>query len=378
MSGDMMSGERIAVAMSGGVDSSTVAVLLKERDYDVIGFSMQLWDQRRGRSAEDGSGAGRCCSIDDIHDARAVAARAGIPFYVVNFQVEFERTVVQPFIEDYLNGLTPSPCVLCNSHMKFDQLIKLAESVHASAVATGHYARVALDERTGRYKLLRACYPEKDQSYFLFELTQHQLSRAMFPLGELRKSEVREIARRHRLRVADKPESQETCFVPDGDYAGFIERFRGEIGGDSGNDGKLRCGEVVDSSGKVLGVHGGVHRYTIGQRRGLGIAHSRPLYVLGLDPERARVIVGEREDLARRDCRVVRLNWVAIEALTDPMLVGVKIRSRHPEASALISPLEDGSVRVSFDEPQFAVTPGQACVFYQKDCVLGGGWIARE
>ncbi len=374
----MMAGERIAVAMSGGVDSSTVAVMLKEREYDVVGFSMQLWDQRRGRSVEGASGAGRCCSIDDIHDARAVASRAGIPFYVVNFQDEFERTVVKPFIEDYINGLTPSPCVLCNSHMKFDQLIRLAEGVHASVVATGHYARVARDEQTGRYTLLRACYPEKDQSYFLFELTQGQLSRAMFPLGELRKAEVREIARRHGLRVADKPESQETCFVPDGDYAGFIERFSGEIAGKGDSGGRPRGGEIVDSSAKVLGVHGGVHRYTIGQRRGLGIAYRRPLYVIGLDPEGARVIVGEREELARRDCHVVRPNWVSIEALREPLRVGVKIRSRHTEAPSLISPLEDGSVRVSFDEPQFAVTPGQACVFYRNDSVLGGGWIARD
>ncbi len=378
MSGNKMAGERIAVAMSGGVDSSTVAIMLKERNYDVVGFSMQLWDQRRGRHAEDLSGSGRCCSIDDIHDARAVAASAGIPFYVVNLQHEFECTVVKPFIEDYLNGLTPSPCVLCNSHMKFDHLIRLAEGVHATAVATGHYARVGRDDQTGRYTLMRACYPEKDQSYFLFELTQNQLSRAMFPLGELRKAEVREIARRYGLRVADKPESQEICFVPDGEYAGFIERFSDEIGGSKDRSGTLRAGEIVDSSGKVLGVHGGVHRYTIGQRRGLGIARPRPLYVIGLDPECGRVIVGEREELARRDCRVVRSNWVSIDALEEPLRVGVKIRSRHPEAPALISPLEGGSVMVSFDEPQFAVTPGQACVFYEGEVVLGGGWIARE
>ena len=378
MSESAMAGARIAVAMSGGVDSSTAAVILKERNYDVVGFSMQLWDQRRGRPIEAIAGAGRCCSIDDIYDARGVAARAGIPFYVVNFQEEFEHNVVKPFIEDYLNGLTPSPCVLCNSHMKFDHLIRLAGNVRATIVATGHYARVTRDERNGRYNLLRACYPDKDQSYFLFELTQDQLSRAMFPLGELSKAEVREIARRYGLDVADKAESQEICFVPDGDYAGFIERFGRDTREGEGNGSRFRSGEVVDSSGHVLGTHGGVHRYTVGQRRGLGIAHHRPLYVIGLNPETARVVVGEREELARHDCRVVRLNWVSIPILKEPLRVHAKIRSRHAEAPALIAPLQDGSVKVSFDEPQFAVTPGQACVFYQGDDVLGGGWIARN
>jgi len=364
--------------MSGGVDSSTAAVILKERKHDVVGFSMQLWDQRRGQNSGKTGGASRCCSIDDIYDARAVAARAGIPFYVVNFQEEFERTVVKPFIDDYLNGLTPSPCVLCNSHMKFDQLIKLARRVQATRVATGHYARIARDERSGRYNLLRARYPEKDQSYFLFELTQEQLAHAMFPLGELSKAEVREAARRYGLVVADKPESQEICFVPDGDYAGFIERHGGSITRAGGNGGHFRAGEIVDKLGKVLGTHGGIHRYTIGQRRGLGIAHRRPLYVVDLHPETATVVVGRREELSRRECRVVRPNWVSVSELKEPVRVHARIRSRHPEAPAVISPLENGSVSVCFDEPQSAVTPGQACVFYQGDNVLGGGWIARD
>jgi tRNA-specific 2-thiouridylase len=374
----MSGGGRIAVAMSGGVDSSTAAVILKEHKYDVVGFSMQLWDQRRGQTSGEPGNASRCCSIDDIYDARTVAARAGIPFYVVNFQEEFERTIVKPFIDDYLNGLTPSPCVLCNSHMKFDHLIKLAREVEATRVATGHYARIHRDERSGRYNLLRAHYPEKDQSYFLFELTQEQLAHAMFPLGERSKAEVREAARRYGLMVAEKPESQEICFVPDGDYAGFIERHGSCINRAGGGGGHFRAGEIVDKSGQVLGTHGGIHRYTIGQRRGLGIAHHRPLYVIGLHPESARVVVGRREELLRRDCRVVRPNWISVSELKDPVQVHAKIRSRHPEAPAVIAPLEDGSVSVRFEESQSAVTPGQACVFYQGDNVLGGGWIARD
>jgi tRNA-uridine 2-sulfurtransferase len=368
---------RVAIAMSGGVDSSVAAAILKEAGCDLVGFSMQLWDQRRNSSEADVVGPARCCSIEDLYDARAVAARLGIPYYVVDFQKEFERTVVRDFIENYRAGRTPSPCVLCNSHMKFDQLLRMAEEIRAARVATGHYARVAFDGNIDRYVLCQALDGNKDQSYFLFELNQSQLAKALFPLGELEKRQVREIARRYGLPVADKPESQEICFIPDGDYASFVERHSGEIAGPVGT-GPFSPGPIVDSAGRVMGTHSGIHHYTIGQRRGLGIAHASPLYVLELRPEENTVVVGERPQLEKRHCRVVRTNWISIPALVEPIRVHAKIRSRHREAPATIAPSEDGSVEVLFDSPQPAITPGQACVFYQAEKVVGGGWISRN
>ncbi len=361
---------KIAVAMSGGVDSSSAAAILKESGYDVVGFSMQLWDQRRGGS--------RCCSIDDLYDAREVAARLKIPYYVVDFQEEFERIVVRAFIENYRHGLTPSPCVLCNSHMKFDHLVRLAEEIRASRVATGHYARVAYDEASGRHLLFQARDKNKDQSYFLFELSQFQLSKAMFPLGDLDKQQVRQIAHRHNLLVAEKAESQEICFVPDGDYAAFIERNYERAPNDSQEIRSFSEGPIVDVGGRVLGTHPGIHHFTIGQRKGLGIAHSTPLYVLEIVPEENKVVVGERSQLDKLICHVIRPNWISIGSLTEPLRVSAKIRSRHPKALATILPMEDGSVEVQFDFPQPAISPGQACVFYQGEQVVGGGWIRRN
>ncbi len=369
--------ERIAVAMSGGVDSSTAAAILKEAGFDLVGFSMQLWDQRRSGLQNDEFRRSGCCSLDDLYDAREVAARLKIPHYVVDFHEEFERTIVRRFIENYRDGLTPSPCVLCNSHMKFRHLLRLAEEVKAVRVATGHYARISLDEGSGRYNLLRARDKSKDQSYFLFELSQEQLARAVFPLGDLKKGQVREIARRNYLPVAEKDESQEICFIPDGDYVTFVENHSEEIA-KTPNTRPFSPGKIVDIDGKRLGNHPGIHCYTIGQRRGLGISHSSPLYVLELRPEDNAVVVGERAQLRNRFCRVTELNWISIPCLTEPLQVRAKIRSRHKSAPATISPKSDGSVEVMFKEAQTAITPGQACVFYQDEVVVGGGWICRD
>ena len=368
--------ERAAIAMSGGVDSSVAALLLKDGGYDPIGLSMQLWDRRRNREGTENAAvrASRCCSIDDLYDARAAAALIGIPCYVVDFQNEFEDAVVRPFVEEYVCGRTPSPCVHCNSHMKFDRLTRMAEDVGAVRVATGHYARVARSEQNGRFLLLEARDKNKDQSYFLFGLTQEQLAHAMFPLGDLTKQEVREIARRRGLPTAEKSESQEICFVPDGDYAAFVEQYQPRDG--SAPTGVPPPGKIIDTAGRVLGIHNGIHHYTIGQRRGLGIAHSEPLYVLEIRPRENIVVVGERRLLGCSNCRAERPNWIAIPGLTGPLRVTAKIRSRHTPAHALIEPHGDGSVSVAFDTPQAGVTPGQACVFYQGSVIVGGGWIS--
>jgi tRNA-uridine 2-sulfurtransferase len=358
--------------MSGGVDSSTAAAILHERGQPIIGLTMQLWNQRRLPQLQgNGPAQHRCCSLDDVYDARRVAEHFGFPFYVVNFEREFEQTVIRPFIGDYLDGRTPIPCTLCNNHVKFDQLLVTARQIGAEKIATGHYARVRHNPDTGRHELLRARDASKDQSYFLFGLTQEQLSRTEFPLGELTKQEVREIARRLAVPVAEKPESQEICFVPSGNYVRFIEGYLREQGrGLSDNSG-----EIVSLSGQVLGRHDGLRHYTVGQRRGLGFAAGRPLYVAQIDRANNRLVVGDDADLRRTVCEVRDVNWIPFELPLAPVQAKVRIRNRHEPADAEIEPLGETSARATFREPQRAITPGQAAVFYSGEQVLGGGWI---
>jgi tRNA-specific 2-thiouridylase len=363
--------------MSGGVDSSAAAAILKEQGHDLVGFTMQLWNQRRGISVDENGDPlpSRCCSLDDVYDARRVAEELGFPFYVLNLEREFERDVVQPFVASYLNGETPIPCVSCNSRLKFASLDKLAASLGCDKVATGHYARVEYDETSNRYRLLRGRNLEKDQSYFLWELTQDQLSRAMFPLGEMSKPEVREVAREHSLAVAEKSESQEICFVPDGNYAGFIDRYLESTGSVDQKPGE---GEIVDAAGAVVGHHAGIHRYTIGQRRGIGIAGAQPLYVLNIDAPNNQIVVGHQDELLGQEFTAAGVNWVAFDTPGAPVRAEVRVRYRHMPAAATITPLEHKRVQVNFDEPQRAITPGQATVFYRGDEVVGGGWITKK
>ena len=346
--------------MSGGVDSSVAATLLHEQGHDIVGLSMQLYDQR-----QDTSAFGSCCSVDDLQDARRVAAVLGIPHYIVNFQQQFDAHVVSDFVREYSAARTPIPCVRCNGELKFSHLLDRARGLDATAVATGHYARV---DRTadGRYVLRRGVDTDKDQSYFLFTLTQTQLARARFPLGYLRKPDVREYATSRGLPVADKPDSHEICFVADGDYAAFVERRAPDV---------ARSGDIVDTTGQTLGHHGGVHRYTVGQRKGLGLSGPIPLYVVAMDASENTVTVGPRDALERRDLTASGVNWISGRPPRESIRVEAQIRHRHPAAPAMLQPRDTTAAHLEFHDPQSAISPGQAVVFYDGDTVVGGGWI---
>src|SRR6476659_4537440 len=337
--------QTIAVAMSGGVDSSTVAAMLRAEGHNVVGPTMQLWNQRRlaGHEGMPEQVQGRCCSIDDVYDARRVAEELGIPYYVVNHEERFERDVVRPFIDEYISGRTPIPCSLCNNHLKFDQLLITARQIGADMLATGHYARCEFDAGRNRWLLRRAADPAKDQTYFLFGLTQEQLSRTLFPLGHMNKPQVRELAREHHLALAEKPDSQEICFIPGGDYKRFIDAYLDEQGETMPDS----SGELVTSAGTVAGHHEGIHRVTI----------------------------GSEDERLTRTLTARQLNWISVADLTEPTRVRVKVRHRHEPAPATIEKTGPDEVTATFDEPVRAVTPGQAAVFYQEDVVVGGGWI---
>ncbi len=352
--------------MSGGVDSSVAAALLSEQGHDVIGLSMQLYPSTgSGQAGTEAQHFGTCCTLDDLQDARRVAAAIGIPHYILNLERQFQETVVANFVREYASGRTPLPCAHCNSDLKFSTLLDRARGFGAEHVATGHYARVE-QQGDGRWLLRRSADPDKDQSYFLFSLTQEQLAGAVFPVGALGKPDVRAQARRLGLNVAEKPDSQEICFVPDGDYASFVARAEPSV---------ARAGAIVDQGGRELGQHGGIHKFTIGQRKGLGVSGPAPLYVLKIEAESGTVTVGARSALEKRTLTASGVNWISVDAPADWLQASAQIRHRHRPATARVRAIEHERAELQFLEPQPAITPGQAVVFYDGDVVVGGGWI---
>lgn len=352
---------KVVIAMSGGVDSSVAAALLKDQGHDVVGISLQLWDY----SWDTDNRFGTCCSLDDLADARRVADKLQIPFYILNMEKEFKREVVDYFVSEYLQARTPIPCILCNQKMKFDELMKRAETLGCDYVATGHYASV-VEDGSGRLAIRRGKDRAKDQSYFLFNLSQNQMGKVMFPLGDMDKQEVRKLARSLGLNVAEKSESQEICFIPNNNYSDFLASQAGEE--------IFQEGPIVDSSGKVLGTHKGYAAYTVGQRKGLNLGGlTEPYVVTKIDSRKNQITVGSKREVLRREFHVNQVNWYLEPAAA--ITAEVQIRYRHQAASARLAPLSGRRVCVTFEEPQSAIAPGQAAVFYRNDCVVGGGWI---
>ncbi len=360
-----MEKKKVVVGMSGGVDSSVAAYLLKEQGYDVIGVTMQIWqDEDRAIQEENGG----CCGLSAVDDARRVASELEIPYYVMNFKKEFKRDVIDYFIEEYRQGRTPNPCIACNRYVKWESLLKRSMEIGADYIATGHYARIVKLEN-GRYTLMRSATIAKDQTYALYNLTQEQLSHTLMPVGEYSKEEVRKIAEKINLQVANKPDSQDICFVPDGDYAGFIEESTGE---------KIQLGNFVDMEGNILGQHKGIIHYTVGQRKGLGLALGKPVFVIEIRPETNEVVIGDREDSLSYTVRANQVNFMSVENIEGEIRVFAKIRYNHKGAWCTVKKTGADEILCTFDEPQRAITPGQAVVLYDGDYVLGGGTIIGD
>ena len=358
--------KRVMIGMSGGVDSSVAAYLLKEQGYDVIGVTMKLWQDDDDELIENEGG---CCSLAAVEDARQVAEKIGIPFYVLNFSEVFKEKVIEPFIDEYLNGRTPNPCIACNKHIKFDDFFNKARQIGCDYVATGHYAKIEKDEETGRYLLKKSVTDKKDQTYALYNLTQEQLEHTLLPIGEFEKERVREIAKEMGMDVHNKPDSQEICFVKDNDYAGYVKKHA-----------KRRIDPVffVDTKGNILGKHNGIVNYTIGQRKGLGIALGKPMFVVDIDPVKNTVVLGDNEDIFNKGLIAKDVNLISIDDIKEPIRVQAKIRYSAKPSNATVTKIGENRIKIEFDEPQRAITKGQSVVMYDGDKVVGGGIIERS